>query len=123
MKVADILEAFPKVSGEDAKRIISTLNAVDKPEDVDGALEEVSEILGGFGVEAIQPEGAWVDSYWREAILYYVNMGDTYRPTIAYDTDRGEFLITSWGDFLEDWERKQAEDEEQVESELEEEDI
>ncbi len=79
MKVADILEAFPKVSGEDAKRIISTLNAVDKPEDVDGALEEVSEILGGFGVEAIQPEGAWVDSYWREAILYYVNMGDTYR--------------------------------------------
>jgi hypothetical protein len=112
MKIPEILESFKGVSGGNAKRIVSILNAVDKPEDVDGALEEVSEIIGGHGVEGLPVEGAWVDHYWRDSIALYVNMGDPYVTTIMYDTDRGVFEIGAWGDFLEDWERKQAEGEE-----------
>jgi len=115
MKVPEILEAFPKVSGEDARKIASILAAVDRPEDVSSALEEASRIIGGFGVEALQPEGAWVDRYWYNNILDYVNMGDPYVTTIMYDTQKGEFLIGLWGDFLETWEQENVEKEEEVE--------
>ncbi|ESR23658.1 hypothetical protein N177_2888 [Lutibaculum baratangense AMV1] len=31
----------------------------------------------------------------------YVNMGDSYAPTIVYDVASGEYLFTSWGDVVE----------------------
>jgi hypothetical protein len=69
----------------------------------DELLEEANLLMGGFGVEALQPEGAWINSYYGNTIALYVNMGDTYDQTLVYDTETGKYLLTSWGDFYEGW--------------------
>ena len=40
------------------------------------------------------------------AVASYVNMGDTYVATILYDIEKGEFFVTSWGDWVEEYERE-----------------
>lgn len=55
----------------------------------------LNEILGESGVESLIEDGKHIASY--------VNNGHTYAPTIIYDVEEGEFLVTSWGDFLEGW--------------------
>jgi len=62
-------------------------------------MEQYNEILEGFGVEAIR--GDYVDDYHMDIVATYVNMGDLYVPTIIRDNVRKEFLIMSWGDFVE----------------------
>lgn len=76
---------------------------------VDDLMQKANDVLEGFGVEALQPEDAWVDNYWRDTVALYVNMGSTYAPTVVYDTETGDFMVTSWGDFLEGWEQEQVE--------------
>ncbi len=63
-----------------------------------------NELLGGFGVEGLNQEDAYVNNYWRDCIGLYVNMGDTYDNTVIWDTENSSFIITSFGDFLENWE-------------------
>jgi len=67
-------------------------------------LDEINKLVGGYGVEAITHEDAYVDRYYFNIIATYVNMGDTYKGTIVHDSDTGEFLLTSWGNFYEEWE-------------------
>jgi hypothetical protein len=55
--------------------------------------------LEGYGVEAI--EGRYVDRYNQNIQAIYSNQGDTYTTTILYDNERGKYLITSWGDWIE----------------------
>lgn len=62
-------------------------------------LEALNVILQGHGIEAIR--GRYVDRYWDDIQFEYVNMGDTYIPTIGYDTERKRFVLTTWGDFVE----------------------
>lgn len=71
----------------DARRILETL---DDSEPVE-SLEEASRILGGFGVEFVGGNSG--------AELAYVNAGDTYAGTLAWDGAR--FVVTSWGDWYE----------------------
>lgn len=85
-------------------------NASNKPRDVDQVLAIADRLMDGHGVETLAPEGAYVDRYWRDAIALYVNMGDTYEATLIYDTEHSEWLVMSWGDFLEDWEVDSSED-------------
>jgi len=61
-------------------------------------------LLGGHGVESI--EGNYLDGYYQNVQLSYVNMGDTYSTTIIFDNLRQDFLLTSWGDIVEN-ERRQ----------------
>lgn len=68
-------------------------------------LHALSELLNGFGVETI-----WESDSSSPVIGEYVNMGDTYTPTVVYNTDSEEYEVTSWGDFLESWEHEQAEE-------------
>lgn len=117
----ELHEAFPRLSEEDAKDLAGAIQAAEHPQyvqegdmSIDDALEMANTMLSGSGVESLQPEGAWVDRYYREAILLYVNLGDTYDNTIWFDTDQGEFGVGSWGDFYEEWEQQQ---EEELESE------
>lgn len=70
---------------------------------------EIDKILDTHGVEAIvvgefeklRIDDYWQDKFWGGAALLYCNNGHTYQPTIAYDTTRERFLITSWGDWYE----------------------
>ena len=57
-------------------------------------------ILEGYGVEGMpDPDD------FRAIGLTYVNMGDTYIPTIIYD---GAYRIMSWGDWIERHPRYQS---------------
>ena len=59
----------------------------------------VNEVLEGYGSEAIFAGGLC-------PVVTYVNMGDTYAVTLVYDYRRHEWLLTSWGDWIESEERK-----------------
>lgn len=58
-----------------------------------------------FGVEAIRDECYWVDHYWQDIVLLYVNTGETYDRTIYYDVIKDIFGLGSWGDWWEWHER------------------
>lgn len=117
----EIREAFPKLGALKAKQLFDALKGAfeeDAPEDaVDDAMEEVNKILDGHGVEAVNGEGVHIDKYWRDTILLYVNLGDTYDTTVCYDTEEETFFIGSWGDFLEKWESEEEDEEEEEEEE------
>jgi hypothetical protein len=68
---------------------------------VEAHLAEISARTGGHGVEAL-----WLDEAARSnpralPDALYVNRGDTYAATTLYDVAEGEYLATSWGDWLE----------------------
>jgi hypothetical protein len=66
-------------------------------------LEEANQILEGFGVEYIRSEH---DDQYDAHGAYYVNLGDTYVPTILLDLDRNRVWATTWGDWVEAEERQ-----------------
>lgn len=70
----------------------------------------LNEVLDGYGVEGLRAgederyrgNDMWVDDhFWQGVRLEYVNMGDTYTPTIGYDIAKDRFVVTSWGDWYE----------------------
>lgn len=69
--------------------------------DVDQVMELANKMLGGYGVESISHEAMWIDHYYQNHGLLYVNKGDTYNVTICYDTDKGAMFVGSWGDWVE----------------------
>lgn len=121
-----ILEAFPKLGFDKAKELAEKLEAALKSDDenaIDEVMEVANQTLDGNDVEGIQAEGGYkVDDYWRDTILLYVNLGETYEPTICYDTEGEEFFIGSWGDFVEEWEKEEDEEDGEEEEEDEDED-
>jgi hypothetical protein len=62
-------------------------------------LKAIDEVLGGYGVEGIDPQIAEEDGL--DDWVSYVNMGDPYVPTIIYDHDSHLFHVGGWGTFLE----------------------
>lgn len=69
----------------------------DKP---DSQLKAVDEILEGFGVEMESGDEGF-SGYFGDASYLYVNMGDCYTPTVVYDVEEGDFIVSSVGDLLE----------------------
>jgi len=72
-------------------------------------MHALNALFDCHGVEAIRIEGAWVDSYHHDIVATYLNTGDTYCETIVLDADSGEFLLTSWGDYVEAYEAEHPE--------------
>ena len=101
-----LLKYFPNMTKQDAQFLSRLMSRAASHRGVDEALDAANAVLGGYGVEALPCEHCFVDSYYREFIALYVNMGDTYDTTIYYDTDRGVFRAGSWGDFYEAHERR-----------------
>jgi len=66
---------------------------------IDIALDEINKLLGGYGVVALTDNG-W-DTYYCNCGVLYVNMGDTYCPTVCYDTRKKRWMICSWGVLVE----------------------
>ncbi len=59
--------------------------------------------LDGFGFEPIRADDHY-DSYWGDTVATYCNMGDTYDATILYDVQRNAWYVTSYGDWVEQYE-------------------
>jgi hypothetical protein len=80
--------------------------------DVDRALEVAEAGMrkrqrgGTFGIEPLRDPDGGLDRYWGDVVALYVNTGDTYSTTIVYDVERDKFYVTSWGDWVEAWERR-----------------
>ncbi len=71
-----------------------------EPNRVEQILCAVDSVLGTHGVECIFKRGG------IRPLLDYCNTGETYNATIAYRHDTCNFVITSWGDFVETYERR-----------------
>ena len=54
------------------------------------AMAIMDKALDTFGVEGL-----------AEYEIEYLNTGETYAETIVYDWDEGKFMLTSWGDVVE----------------------
>lgn len=63
-------------------------------------MQAIDKLIEGFGCEAIFGD----DPYWPD--MGYSNQGDTYAPTIVFDYVDNVFRVCSWGDWIEDAERK-----------------
>ena len=67
----------------------------------DHALKNINSLIGGMGVESVRGR-PWINHYFQDINLLYVNKGDTYTPTIVYDTLKDIWYIgASWGDIVE----------------------
>jgi hypothetical protein len=62
----------------------------------------INLLIDGYGIEVIRPDD-W-DGEW---LASYVNTGDTYNLTVIYDHRNGDWSITTYGDFVEEFEREQ----------------
>ena len=62
---------------------------------VDEALQLANTQLMGHGVETIN------GGEHKEAVAYYVNMGDPYVATVIYDIPANRFYVTGYGDWVE----------------------
>jgi len=65
-------------------------------------LAEANQLLNGHGVEYIRSED---DDQHEAHGAYYVNMGDTYTPTLLLDLDRDRVWATDYGSWVEAEER------------------
>lgn len=95
---------FSEADAKKLRRIVAQAKREDDPKATDHALDKINDLVGGYGVEAI--EGNWHDRYYQNIVALYVNRGDTYVTTMLYDTVRGTWHVSSWGDFVEHYERK-----------------
>ncbi len=67
------------------------------------ALYEISDVIGCYGVESID--------YWPGCMKQgfdYINTGDTYNTTLAFDYRLGTFRVTTFGDEVELHEKRCA---------------
>jgi len=96
------------VTQRDAKVI---REAIHSAREADYVLELAdSAIPGACGIEALRDDRAFVDRFYYDTIAIYVNLGDTYAPTLLFDTARGAFSICSWGGFYESWKARQRQE-------------
>ena len=72
---------------------------------VEVVMELFHRVLDGYGVESIRDSDYW-DSYYADNRIMYVNMGDTYHTTILFDTKHNRYYVGSWGDYIEERERR-----------------
>ena len=69
------------------------------PTEFEKIMKIANKLIEGHGIEAIR--GKWISYFWQDSNALYINMGDTYIPTILYDVVTDCFRIMSWGDYVE----------------------
>lgn len=88
----------PKAACQAALRATERLSWRDR-------LEAINTLLGMHGTEAIRCE--WQNGYWCDIVAGYCNTGDTYALTVLHVRgegrwdERGSFIVSSWGDWVE----------------------
>lgn len=59
----------------------------------------INEILEGYGIKSVRTS-KWKNGYWCDILCTYVNMGDSYIPTVIHHRKHG-FTVASIGDVIE----------------------
>jgi hypothetical protein len=70
-----------------------------KPKTDELKLAAINEALGGYGIEAVRTS-KWKNGYWCDILCSYVNIGDSYIPTVIHHRKHG-FMVSSIGDVIE----------------------
>jgi len=83
------------------KHQAKTLKDYMRTGDVDRTLDLANTVLEGFGVEAMRDESIWAGNYYGSIGMLYVNLGDSYVPTLCYDTRKRQFIACCWADWAE----------------------
>jgi hypothetical protein len=95
------LEEALNISREQAKLVRASIhNANLNGRSIEVAMDIIDKTIETHGVEAINQSDLW-DKFWCECRYLYCNAGDTYCPTIIYDTLKECFILASWGDLVE----------------------
>lgn len=85
----------PKDTDIVAQEICLAIRAAKTPRQIDEAMSRINTLMHGYGVEVCRQRNSQI--YWGDTGLLYVNYGDTYIPTIIYDTHKERaFSIWSW---------------------------
>lgn len=95
-------EAWPMP--ESARHLAEKIKTAHSHSAVNKVLELADEMLNAHGVEPIR--GMHVDNYYYDVVGLYVNMGDSYNPTLLYNTVTGKFVVTTLGDWVQAYGRK-----------------
>ena len=59
----------------------------------------INVVLEGYGIESARTS-KWKNGYWCDILCTYVNMGDSYIPTVIYHRKHG-FMVANIGDVIE----------------------
>lgn len=94
-------EYAPKDADTTAWEIRFAIQGANTFQKIDAALDRINELIHGYGVEAVRTRGSSWQRYYGDIEFLHVNMGDTYTPTVIYDTKTKQWAITSIGDYLE----------------------
>ena len=70
-----------------------------QPSRIELKLSALNEVLDGHGTNWIK--GQYVSDYWRDIRFIYLDFGDSYLPTLAYDPLKQTFLIASQAELAE----------------------
>ncbi len=72
-----------------------------RPEAPETIMHAINAVIETCGTEAI-----WGNASVTQPAAEYCNTGDTYATTILYDYIAGKYRLTSWGDFVERFEKR-----------------
>lgn len=97
----DNIEALEKDYPETVRWVRQCYNM---PSEHEVRMSMINEVMGGYGTEALDEDPNW----FPQPHYSYVNMGDTYTPTIIYDHEATRFLTGCWGDIAEKFETQEA---------------
>lgn len=91
-----ILDAFVHALDIDTLRRFRTLAKQGKRQ---AAQQVADSLLDGYGI-------CYIRCPKRGLLAAYVNTGDTYSATLLCNVASGAWRITTWGDFVESFERR-----------------
>jgi hypothetical protein len=61
-------------------------------------MQAINEVLEGYGIESVRTT-KWKNGYWGDILCSYVNMGDSYIPTVIHHRKHG-FMVAPIGDVI-----------------------
>lgn len=70
-----------------------------KPNSDEMKMCAINEVLEGYGIESVRTS-KWKNGYWCDILCTYVNMGDSYIPTVILHRKHG-FIVACIGDINE----------------------
>jgi hypothetical protein len=62
-------------------------------------MHAINEVLEGYGIEAVRTT-KWKNGFWCDVLCTYINMGDSYIPTVIHHRKHG-FMVACIGDVIE----------------------
>ncbi len=79
------------------------LKCFNRPRDHEIVFDALNRLMETYGIEGLENDANYIDSYFQHFNFLYLNTGDTYKNTIIFDCDTFKYFIGTWGDIVESW--------------------